>query len=239
MSQLTGGEHTGTACSVTSPFSIHWPSRGDFIAAAVGGAQHSLVAPPLLAAASAVFSSSSPYLERWAWFGSRFSHTSAGSTSRSRLFFDDVGPTEAEPSHRRHRLEPASVDPASGEEPSRPRQDGVAASYGSSTDQLQRPPFESPRTGRTEGRLEEASAAISGYDDDDRGVSFSAAPGDAATISLAIAAARTLRDVESVLRQYGRLFRSQHVVQLLAVLPAMEVQGANAGPRMNQIIRCG
>ena len=236
MSQLTGGEHTGTACSVTSPFSIHWPSRGDFIAAAVGGARHSLVAPPLLAATSDVFSSSSPHLERWAWFGSRSSHASAGSTSRSRLFFDDVGPTEAEPSCLRSQPYPASVG-----EPSRPRQEDVVhiAPYGSATSRPQCPPFESSHKGRADGQLEEASAAISGYDDDDRGVSFSAAPGDAATISLAIAAARTLRDVESVLRQYGRLFRSQHVVQLLAVLPAMEVQGANAGPRMNKIIRCG
>ena len=206
------------------------------MAAAIGA--HHRAAPPLLAAASAAVPSSSSCLECCAWFGSRSSHASAGSTSRSRLFFDDVGPTEAEPSCLRSQPYPASVG-----EPSRPRQEDVVhiAPYGSATSRPQCPPFESSHKGRADGQLEEASAAISGYDDDDdRGVSFSAAPaGDAATISLAIAAARTLRDVESVLRQYGRLFRSQHVVQLLAVLPAVEVQGVNAGPRLTQIIRCG
>ena len=209
-------------------------------AAAIGA--HHRAAPPLLTTAAVAFPSSSPYLsERWDWFGSRSSHTSAGSTSRSRLFFDDVGPTEAELSRSRRQPHPAIFDPASVGEPSRPCQEEEVAPNGSATGRLQRPPFQSSRKGgRADGQLEEASAAISGYDDDDDqgGVSFSAAPGDAVTISLAIAAARSLRDIESVLRQYGRLFRSQHVVQLLAVLPAVEVQGVNAGPRLTQIIRC-
>ncbi|GAX77288.1 hypothetical protein CEUSTIGMA_g4734.t1 [Chlamydomonas eustigma] len=58
-----------------------------------------------------------------------------------------------------------------------------------------------------------------------------------ADISHAIASAKSLRDVEAVLLMYGRAFRSCHVVQLLTVLPAVELVGVNSDPRLKQITR--
>lgn len=240
-----GGKNTCTACSGTacsgSPFPNHWFGRGALIGAAVGPSHR---ATPHPIAVASVALSSSPFLESWAWSASRYSSTSARSTTRSRLFFDDVGPAaEAEPSRRRS----SSPDSANAEasmsvgEPSRLRQDHVAGQYSpATTSRFQRKASDSPH-GNTDGLPKAASStAVTAEYNADQEVadpSFSAAPGDATTISLAIASARTLRDVEGVLRQYGRLFRSQHVVQLLAVLPAIEAQGINAGPRMAQIIR--
>lgn len=62
-----------------------------------------------------------------------------------------------------------------------------------------------------------------------------APPASDAHISRLIAAARTLPDAESVLYQYGRLFRSHHVAQLLACLPSLDAGGPNAGPRLSRI----
>lgn len=62
-----------------------------------------------------------------------------------------------------------------------------------------------------------------------------APPASDAHISRLIAAARTLPDAESVLFQYGRLFRSHHVAQLLACLPSLDAGGPNAGPRLSRI----
>ena len=60
-------------------------------------------------------------------------------------------------------------------------------------------------------------------------------PASDAHISRLIDAARTLPDAESVLYQYGRLFRSHHVAQLLACLPSLDAGGPNAGPRLSRV----
>jgi hypothetical protein len=59
---------------------------------------------------------------------------------------------------------------------------------------------------------------------------------DDAAISRLILAASTLRDVEVLLYAHGRRFRSRHVAQLLARLPAVEMQGANASARRSRVV---
>ena len=176
----------------------------------------------------------------------------SGSRSKLRLFFDDPTDTPSDGNSGGSRAAGSVERTAEGAEMGRSRRGSYRPEISQPHASLLKPSQLSAASGEAAATAASGGAAATAAAGDEEeaaargdGSAFGASELQSAyhdateedkAISAEIASLKTLVDVETLLMRRGRNFRSLHVVQLLAVLPTVQVEGSNSAARLSRIV---